>query len=278
MIKADLHNHTLASHGSADASAMLGQACALGLEWFGLSEHSPLPCGFHCALYTGDLARDFPGYVQDVLRLKQAVPSGGAGAGPRVLLGLELDWLPSRLCWMREIASAWPFDYVLGALHYLDGMSVGALANWGPEIGREERFARFAAYFYELAAMARSGLAQAAAHPDFIKLRAWDDFQLWLAQPESRAPLETALEALAQSGTALEVSGAGLRQSFAEPYPAPTVMRLARDMGVDICFGSDAHRPEDVGAPFERLADYARSFGFEDSVVFVNRQKCRVAF
>lgn len=274
MIRADLHNHTLASHGTASAEAMTAAARAAGLAWFGLSEHSPLPEGFRCALYKGDLARDFPRYAADVLRLKETAPSDG----PHVLLGLELDWLPTRLAYMRELAAAWPFDYVLGSLHYLDGMSVGAIANWSARVSREERHARFAAYFYEMASMARSGLVQVASHPDFIKLRAWEEFHAWLERPESRAPLVTALEALAASGTAMEVSSAGLRQGFAEPYPAPPVMRLARETGVDICFGSDAHAPEDVARGFDLLGAYARSFGFTDSVIFINRERRRLPF
>ena len=179
---------------------------------------------------------------------------------------------------MRELVAAWPFDYVLGSLHYLDGMSVGAIANWGPEVGQEERFARFAAYFYEMASMAKSGLVQVASHPDFIKLRAVEDFHAWLALPESMAPLTAAMEALARTGTAMEVSAAGLRQNFAEPYPAPAIMRLAREAGVDICFGSDAHAPADIARQFGELAAYARSFGFTDSVIFINRHARRLAF
>ena len=275
MITADLHNHTLASHGTADAATMLASGRAAGLRWFGLSEHAPLPPGFHCALYTGDLNVEFPRYAAEALRLREAAEKG---AGPRVLLGMELDWIPSRLSSMRGLVAAWPFDYVLGSLHHLDGMSVGAVANWGPGVSREERFARFAAYFYEMASMAKSGLVQVASHPDFIKLRAYADFRAWLALPESRAPLEAAVSALAETGTALEVSAAGLRQDFAEPYPAPPIMRLAAEARADICFGSDAHAPGDVARPFDRLADYARGFGYTESVIFLQRQRRRLPF
>lgn len=275
MISADLHNHTFASHGTADAATMLESGRAAGLEWFGLSEHAPLPPGFSCKLYTGDLTVEFPRYAAEVLKLREAAEKG---PGPRVLLGMELDWIPSRLPYMRELVAAWPFDYVLGSLHHLDGMSVGAIANWGPKVSREERFTRFAAYYYELAAMAKSGLVDVASHPDFIKLRTYAEFRDWLALPESRAPLEAAVAALAETGTAMEVSAAGLRQGFAEPYPAPAIMRLAAEAGVDICFGSDAHAPADVARPFDRLADYAASFGYTDSVIFLQRQRRRLPF
>ena len=35
MILADMHNHTVASHGPADVASMAAQAKAAGLAWFG---------------------------------------------------------------------------------------------------------------------------------------------------------------------------------------------------------------------------------------------------
>ena len=91
MIRADLHNHTLAAHGRDTVAAMYEAAKGSHLEWYGLSEHSPLPPGYACPLYTGDLTVTFPAYVDAVLALKESAPS----EGPRVLLGMELDGCPS---------------------------------------------------------------------------------------------------------------------------------------------------------------------------------------
>ena len=88
MILADVHNHTLISHGEASAAQMYEAARRLGLDWYGFSEHSPLPPGYACPLYHGDLAGDFPGYVVEVLALRESFHLPGA---PRVLLGMEPD-------------------------------------------------------------------------------------------------------------------------------------------------------------------------------------------
>ena len=61
MILADVHNHTLISHGEASAAQMYEAARRLGLGWYGFSEHSPLPPGYACPLYHGALAGAFPG-------------------------------------------------------------------------------------------------------------------------------------------------------------------------------------------------------------------------
>lgn len=273
MIEADLHSHTSISHGTASLGEMYEAARRRGLRYFGFSEHSPLPDGFFCHLYTGDLKGGFDAYARGVLDLK----NNGA-ENPIPLLGLELDWLPSRLEWMRKLVHSQPFDYVLGSLHYLDGYSVGNLRNWGPDVGRQERFGRFEAYFCEMASLAKSGLAQIAAHPDFIKLRAWDDFQAWLEKPESEDYICLALNALADNGMAMEVNSAGLRQDFKEPYPCPAIMRLAGEINLPISFGSDAHNLGDIARDFDFLADYSKSFGYGKSLIFIEGNPLRLKF
>ena len=69
--------------------------------------------------------------------------------------------------------------------------------------------------------MVRSGLMNIVAHPDFIKVRCWESFHAWLAMPGSLDLIRETLTAMRETGVALEVSSAGLRKDFAEPYPAP---------------------------------------------------------
>lgn len=270
MIPADLHNHTHISHGEASAAQMYAAACRAPLEYYGFSEHSPLPPGFSCPLYLGDLAADFPSYVREVLALKET------GSGPQVLLGAELDWIPSNPGWMRDFAAAYPFDYLIGGLHFLERLAVGSPKNW--DCPEEEKFRRYAAYYREMARMAASGLVDVVAHPDFIKVRSYASFQAWLGLPESRALIRETLTVMKKAGVALEISSAGLRKEFEEPYPAPAIMALAAETGVPIAFGSDAHNTTDTVSGFDRLAEYARSFGFTQSLIFEKRQKRALPF
>jgi len=78
--------------------------------------------------------------------------------------------------------------------------------------------------------------------------------------------------------TAMEVSSAGLRKPFHEPYPGPVIMRLAADLGLRISFGSDAHNMEDTGSHFTELAAYAASFGFTRSRICVARERRELSF
>lgn len=272
MIIADLHTHSSYSHGTGQVGEIYKSARDKGLAYIGFSEHSPLPDGFSCSLYTGDLNAAFPLFAEDVASLKSN------SNGTEALLGMELDWLPTRLSWMRNLAAAYPFDYILGSIHFLDGLSVGAAANWPADLSPERAFERFDAYFYEMASLAASGLIQAIAHPDFIKLRCWPVFQLWLEDEQSRDSIIHALRSMAAHDVAMEINAAGLRQKFNEFYPGPKIMRMARELNLKLTFGSDAHSPTDVARDFTALAEYAHSFGFSESLIFRDRVPLALEF
>ena len=79
-------------------------------------------------------------------------------------------------------------------------------------------------YFEALAECARSGLFDILAHPDLVKV--WGGARP-LPERDPRHFYEPAVEAIAESGIAVEVSTAGLRKPVGELYPAP---RLRRDV------------------------------------------------
>ena len=61
------------------------------------------------------------------------------------------------------------------------------------------------------------------------------------------AAASAALRAVAAAGIALELNTAGLRKPVGEAYPAPGLLAEARALGIPLTFGSDAHRPQEVG-------------------------------
>lgn len=203
---------------------MFAAAQKTDLEWFGFSEHSPLPSGYACGLYRhGDLSGVFPEYAREVMELRHTATR------PKVLFGMELDWIPSRRDFMETLVAAYPFDYVIGGLHYLGLFSIGS-GDWND--GETARFARYDAYYEEMADMAASGLVDVVAHPDFIKLHSFDSFHRWLKKPESLRRVERALMAMVDAGVAMELSSAGLRRAYREAHPAPAILKLAAAAGV----------------------------------------------
>jgi histidinol-phosphatase (PHP family) len=188
-------------------------------------------------------------------------------AGLRV--GIEMDYVPGREDAIANLLDAHPFDYVVGSVHFIrEGAVDHDLYDVWETIGDADRV--WAAYFEVMAEAARSGLFDILAHPDLVKV--WGD-----ARPApSRDPrfhYEPLVEAIAESGPAVEVSTAGLRKPAAEIYPAPPFAEMCVDAGAVFALSSDAHVPEDVGHRYEDAVAAMSDWGVGEIAVFEGRQR-----
>jgi histidinol-phosphatase (PHP family) len=81
------------------------------------------------------------------------------------------------------------------------------------------------------------------------------------------------VEAVAESGVAIEINTAGLYKDVAEIYPAPLFLELACQAGVPLTINSDAHAPEEVARAFWGAMTLARSVGYKEIVRFEGRKR-----
>ena len=90
-----------------------------------------------------------------------------------------------------------------------------------------------------------AGLYDILAHPDLVKLwgrsRPFPDGDL-------RRFYELAMDGIAESGIAIEVSTAGLRKPVGEIYPGRAFLEMCLDAGNPVALSSDAHVPEHLGS------------------------------
>ncbi len=183
-------------------------------------------------------------YCDAVLEAKQR--------GLPVKLGLEVDWVPGRADELAALLEPFPWDYLIGSVHWIDGLAVDQKPGLWATGSVEDVWALYAR---ELASAARSGHFDVLAHPDLVKI--FGDRVEWDWQP--------VIDAL--DGVALEVSTAGLHKPVGEVYPDETLLRGASR----ITLASDAHLAENVGRDFEAAVDHARAAGFETVTVFDRR-------
>jgi histidinol-phosphatase (PHP family) len=191
-------------------------------------------------------------------------------------LGIEADFVPGGEDRMANLLDERDFDYVLGSVHFLrdravdmDDGSVWDAGSTGPH-SADEVWRR---YFQTLAEAARSGLFDILAHPDLVKVWGSADPRRPLPEGDLRRYYEIAVEAIAQSGVAVEVSTAGLRKPVREIYPAPAFLAMCVEAGAPVALSSDAHRPQDVGADYERALELLESVGVSELCVFERRTR-----
>jgi histidinol-phosphatase (PHP family) len=120
-----------------------------------------------------------------------------------------------------------------------------------------------APYFDEVEAAARSGLFDALGHIDFVKRFLYPHVTPadLAAAPEL---YERILDALVESGTALEINTSGLRHSPNESYPSPAIVARFRALGGRaVTVGSDAHRADNLAWGLDEGYGAAADAGFE---------------
>lgn len=251
----DYHMHTELTDGTGRPSEYARAAIQRKLDEIGCSDHAPL--GNRDTDWTmkrKDL-ETYVGWVRDAQRRFPQLP---------IKLGLEVDFIPGREDWIRELAGLHPWDYFLGSVHFIGEFPVDRSAeDWENEDVDE----RWRQYFDLWTQAARSRLFDSLAHPDLPKKFGF----------KPKIPLtdryQAALRVVKEAGCAIEVSTAGLRKPCREIYPSEEFLRIARRLDIPITLGSDAHIPQDTGADFDKAVALARSCGYGKVCRFTLRKR-----
>jgi histidinol-phosphatase (PHP family) len=170
---------------------------------------------------------------------------------------------------MAELLAARDFDYVIGSIHFLgdgaldyDRYDVWTTASSPDRVWRT--------YFEWLGEAAASGMFDILAHPDLVKY--------WGAERprpdrDPRAYYELAMEGIAESGVAIEVSTAGLHKPVGELYPSRAFLEMVLEAGNPIALSSDAHVPDDLGRDYEQALELLDDLGVRQLAVFAARER-----
>jgi histidinol-phosphatase (PHP family) len=244
------------AHETAAVDPFVDSARAAGVDEIGFTEHIyyfketrslwTVPYHVERCVY------DIEAYVSAVVAAR--------GRGLPVKLGLEVDYVPGREEETHELLAPYPWDYLLGSLHYIGELGVDAEPRLVDAVGVEEAWRL---YFDALAAAARSGLFDSLSHPDLVKI---------FGARAASFNYEPVVEAIAAAGVAVEVSTAGLHKPVGELYPNPEFLGACRARGVPITLASDAHSPDLVGRDFDLALELLRSVGYDTVTVFEQRR------
>jgi len=262
---ADYHMHTpLCHHAVGEPTEYAARAVALGLREIGFSEHSPMPRDDFddWRMHLGKVGD----YVERVRRAQKAHPQLA------IKLALEVDYIPGHEEWIRKLAGLQPWDYFIGSVHYVSNSwdidNPRKLSEWK----KHDPYEVWSLYFERLTQAAESGLFEIIGHADLPK-------KFGLYPGRDCTPLfDRFLQAAARNEIAIELNTAGLRKDCKEIYPSPKFLQLAKDKGVAITFGSDAHASTEVGMNFTEAVALARSAGYQECCRFTQRKREMVPF
>jgi histidinol-phosphatase (PHP family) len=234
-------------HAVEAVARFVETAAARRVDEIGFTEHvyyfrQTLPL-WTLAYQTERCVYDLDVYVDAVLEAKRQ--------GMPVKLGLEVDYVDARQDELASILEPYPWDFLLGSVHWVDGLAIDQEPGLWAVASVEEVWRQ---YFAALAELARSGHVDVLAHPDLAKI--------FGRRPDR-------IEYPALSAVALEISTNGLYKPVGELYPDAGFLEAAR---LPITLASDAHVPRNVGRDLDRAVEFARAAGYDTVTVFDGRR------
>jgi histidinol-phosphatase (PHP family) len=260
---ADYHMHTtLCGHARGSIDEYIQHAISLGLEEIGFSEHIFL---YHLPPEQRDAElamreEQMPTYINMVRRAQGQYPA------ITIRLGLEADYIPGHEDVLAAILARYPWDYVYGSVHFIDGWGfddsryIAGYSKWQIEDLYSE-------YFRLVCDAAATHLFDIMAHVDLVK-------KFGFRPAGDLRPLYAGVAgSLAEAGVCIEASSGGLRQPAGEAYPHPDLLWACYQAGVPATLGSDAHEPEHVGYALSGVAATLREAGYREYMRFQGRNR-----
>lgn len=259
-LPADIHMHSkLCGHAVGEIDEYVARAIELGLDAVGFSFHLPvtIPVAYKVNVSREEL--DF--LATEIERLRAAY-----GAAIPILFGGEADYLPDRVDEVAELARAYPFDFLIGSVHFIGDWAFDHPAGI-ERFGDWERRQLYEAHFALVCDAMATGLFDIMGHVDLIKKfghRLEGDWSDLIGQ---------VCAAARAANVCLELNTAGFDKPAREQYASAEFLRACAGLGVPITFGSDAHAPQEVGRHFPRAVAVARSAGHTQYAAFGRRQR-----
>lgn len=265
MLRSDYHMH---SNFSGDSKAALGHmvhgAVARGLTTICFTDHNdpsfPYPSPEEIGMFDLDTDRYMDSLLQtaDLYKDKIAIRRG-------VEIGIQTHIYKE----LRDYIHKYPFDFVIGSSHLCDSLDPYYPAFWESRSVKE----CLNSYFEDIRQNVHNFTDyDVYGHLDYIVRYAPTrnkDFRF----ADYADILEDILKTIITSGKGIEVNSAGFRQGLGAPNPCADILKLYRALGGEIITtGSDAHKPEDIAAGFDRVEALLCSCGFKYYTIFKDRK------
>ncbi|GIO38259.1 putative histidinol-phosphatase [Paenibacillus antibioticophila] len=267
----DYHtHHARCGHAVGELEEYVKRGIELGLSQLGLSDHMPL---LHVdpAAYYPEMAMpldELPRYVEEAFQLKEKYRGQ-----IDLRVGLEGDYIEGWERQIEEIVKAYPWDYVIGSVHFLGEWDVSdfrQVHNWeGQNV-----FAVYERYYDAVAKAARTGFYDIMGHLDVIKR--------FGHRPDAALEAETVdlelhtLTAVKEAGVAMELNASGLSKPVAEMFPSRRILSAAVERGIPLTVGSDAHDPLKLGEHLDQARALLHELGVRELATFEGRKRTMV--
>lgn len=262
MIKADCHIHTdFSTDSTTPMEVMIEKAISIGLSYICITDHMDFD-------YPGTKIDDFifkpDNYYETVHKLTSKYKEK-----IQVLFGIEIGLQP----YLKErydiLLSQYPFDFVIGSSHLVDGLDPYFNVFWQDKTDH----VGLTKYFQSIIDNMNSNPnIDVYGHLDYI-IRYVPSKITRYEYTTYQAIIDELLLAIIEKGKGIEVNTSGYKYGLDHAHPKEEIIKRYFELGGSIItIGSDAHKPEHLAYDFERARNMLLSLGISQYAIFKERK------
>ncbi len=251
-MKYNYHTHTeRCFHALGADEEFVLSAINEGFDEIGFADHSPWPFEGGFVSHMRMHERELEAYCNSVKELREKYKDKIS-----IKLGLECEYFPKYMPWLREKIQEYKIDYVICG-HHFSGDEPGSEYNGNLSLKSDLEI-----FKNDILQALDEGIFAYIAHPD-IFMRGYGEFDE-KCEEISRAIIEKAVE----TKTPLEYNLLGLKHGINDRkpgYPHPSFWKIAAEYKPLTVIGVDAHTPEAYGETelYERAKLFLSGLGLE---------------
>ncbi|MEM2127390.1 MAG: histidinol-phosphatase [Candidatus Bathyarchaeia archaeon] len=265
LVRKDFHVHE--SH-SRDAPGALVEEYCRAAEIKGIDE---ICFTTHLIIsgpdtYNSIKVEEIPEYLEEIERAQSST-------NVKLRVGLEVDYFPEEERRLESLLDEYPFDFILGSLHYIRGYDIGAREGSTAFFSGRGLREALNIYYTDWKLAVESGLFDVMAHPDYFRKYLHHTLPEPPTLDDYGSMLSEAIESMVSYGVGVEVNPSGYRHGIGDCYPSLEFLGVMKDRGIEtVTIGSDSHRVEDLGSMLERAVARLRRVSYDHICVFEKRR------
>ncbi len=173
----------------------------------------------------------------------------------RLLLGVEIGFRDDSLKEIRELKDNYPFDFIIGAIHVVNGMDIYYKDYY---IGKSKEQA-YEEYLEAILLLVKHhDLYDSLAHMDYItRYSIYEDRGFYYK--DFPVLIDDILKELSNADKAIEINTRRIHEKDTVNNFIKILKRFKELGGRHVTIGSDAHKPEDIGINFKRAEEMVRT-------------------
>lgn len=263
-MKADFHMHTkFSSDSETEPRDMIEQAIKLGLETICFTDHFDKDYP-DCYNDIGDFVLDTEEYFVTMKELQEEYKRK-----INIRIGVEIGLQPHLGEFYHEYVNKYPFDFVIGSVHVVDGRDpyYGELFEC---VSDEEAYRH--CFEKTLLNIQTQSDFDVLGHIDYIVRYGKTKAENYSYSKHADI-IDEILKYLIAHGKGIELNMAGFKYGLGFGHPHPDILKRYKELGGEIItIGADGHKPEHIAYDFYKVSDILKSCGFEKYTEFIERK------